>query len=181
MIPRPHARAATYDARVKVRWIPTRRTCADNGTLSVLVPITVAWTLALHRMSLCHAESPSRFLAGTADFETGGVQVIAWAIAVASFVTLRQLRCVGTGPKPALALAAYGIAGLQATGLAIQLLDFAAIPRGAPRAGSYRSLLHLVDTTSSLAFGLGMGLACVVGAVDFVRIRRGHGWAVDDA
>lgn len=174
-------RAAPYDARVKARWSPPRRTDANDGALSVLAPITVAWTLAFHRMSLSHAGNLSRFLAGTADFETGGAQVIAWAIAVALFVTLRQLRRVGSGPKPALSLAAFGIAGQQATGLAIQLLDFAAIPRGAPGAGSYRSLLRLVDTTSSLAFGLGMGLACVVGAVDFVRIRRGQGWAVDDA
>jgi len=163
------------------RCLPIRRSNAGVCLGFVIPSIAVMWTFALHRMFLWAIVEPGRLTSHPDEFGPFHHLVEVWAVAVAVYVTLRALRRVGPGPQPALALAAFALTGLEAVALARWMLDVPPVPSGAAGAGHFRSLFHLVDTTSSLAFGLGMGLACLVGTVDFVRIRRGHGWAVDDA
>lgn len=160
---------------------PIRRSNAGVGLGFVIPSIAAMWTFALHRMFLWAIVEPGRLVSHPGEVEPFNHLVGVWAVAVAIYVTLRALRRVGSGPQPALALAAFALTGLEAAALARWTLDVPSIPSGAAGAGHFRSLFHLVTTTASLAYGLGMGLACVVGVVDVVRIRRGQGWAVDDA
>lgn len=163
------------------RCLPIRRWNAGVGLGFVIPSIAVMWTFALHRMLLWATVDPAGLVSGPDGWTSFGPLVGVWAVAVATYVTLRALGRVGSSSQPALALAAFALAGLEVAALSRWMLAVATIPRNAVGADHFRALLHLVTTTSSLAFGLGMGLALIVGVVDVVRIRRGQGWAVDDA
>lgn len=163
------------------RRLPRSRS-GTGVALGFVVPlIAVAWTFALHRMLLWTAITPGGHATHAGGAEASGQLIVGWAAAAALYVTLRMSHRVGTGAQPALALAAFALAALESTSLSRWMLDAASLPRGVTGADHFRACFHLLETTASLAYGLGMGLALIVGVVDFVRIRRGQGWAVDDA